>query len=221
MLGTAAVAIWCDVEPEIRDEFDDWHTHEHFPERLGIPGFLRGSRWVSADGGKGYFILYEVEAPETLTSAPYLERLNNPTPWSRKMMAHHPGMVRSLCSVRSTFGAGLADAMLTIRFSPTAQAHANLIQWLSTDLLPKLPMRRGMVGAHLLRDAANTHHAPTLEQKIRGGDKAADWIVLVNGYRADAVKQLAASELNEAALVAHGAARGSTARVYKFAYSLE
>ena len=52
MLGAAAVAIWCEVAPEIREEFDDWHAHEHMPERLAIPGFLRGSRWVSADGGK-------------------------------------------------------------------------------------------------------------------------------------------------------------------------
>ncbi len=49
----AAVTIWCDVAPEVREEFDDWHAHEHMPERLSIPGFLRGSRWVAADGGSG------------------------------------------------------------------------------------------------------------------------------------------------------------------------
>jgi hypothetical protein len=220
MLGAAAVAIWCDVEPGIREEFDDWHAHEHMPERLGIPGFLRGSRWVSADGGKGYFILYEVEALETLTSAPYLERLNNPTPWSREMMARHLNMVRSLCAVRSTFGSGLAEALLTIRFSPGLQAAARLIQWLSADLLPTLPMRRGVISAHLLQDAARTQAAPTTEQKIRGGDKAADWVLLVNGYGGDAVERLAAEELNEAALVAHGAVPGSIARVYRLAYVL-
>jgi hypothetical protein len=42
--GQAAVAIWCDVAPEARAQFDDWHAHEHMPERLSIPGFLRGSR---------------------------------------------------------------------------------------------------------------------------------------------------------------------------------
>jgi len=220
MPGSAAVAIWCDVAPEIREEFDDWHAHEHFPERLSIPGFLRGSRWNSNDGGSACFVLYETADLTVLTSRAYLERLNNPTPWSRKMMPHHLGMVRSLCAVRASFGLALADTLLTLRFSPQPQAADGLIRWLSTDLLPKLPMRRGLVGAQLLQDAASTNAAPTAEQKIRGGDKSADWVLLVNGYGTDAVSRLVAEELNEAALVAHGATSGSIGHIYKLAYTL-
>ena len=51
LLGQAALAMWWEVADEWRQEFEDWHTHEHFPERMGVPGFLRGSRWASADGG--------------------------------------------------------------------------------------------------------------------------------------------------------------------------
>src|SRR5258708_9806592 len=91
----AAVTIWCDVAAEVREEFDDWHAHEHMPERLSIPGFLRGSRWVAADGGSGYFMLYEARDESTITAGPYLERLNNPTPWSRKMMPHHRNMAQT------------------------------------------------------------------------------------------------------------------------------
>ena len=202
MLGAAAVAIWCDVDPQIKDEFDDWHAHEHMPERLAIPGFLRGSRWVSVDGLNAYFVLYELRDLAVLTAGPYLERLNHPTPWSTKMMPHHRNMVRSLCRVESSFGVGLGEAMLTIRLK--AQAGA--------ELLPGLPARRGLVAAHLLHDAGAVQGAPTTEQKIRGGDKAADWIVLVNGYDFDAVG-LAADELD-------GAAPGSITRVYKLAYTL-
>ena len=50
MLGKAAVAMWWDISPEMRAEWEDWHTHEHMPERLGIPGFLRGTRWVADSG---------------------------------------------------------------------------------------------------------------------------------------------------------------------------
>jgi len=49
-VSAAAVTIWCDVAPEVKDEYDDWHVHEHMPERLAIPGFQRGSRWVLVDG---------------------------------------------------------------------------------------------------------------------------------------------------------------------------
>lgn len=58
--GRGALAMWWDIHPAIRAEFEDWHTHEHFPERLALPGFLRGSRWADADGGAGFFVLYEV-----------------------------------------------------------------------------------------------------------------------------------------------------------------
>src|SRR5262245_21644290 len=117
MQGRAAIAMWWDVLPEMRPEWEDWHTREHMPERLAIPGFLRGTRWVSGDS---YFVLYEVDHLATLTGGAYLERLNNPTPWSRKMMPHHRNMVRSLCDVRAGWGGGLPPALATIRFSPTS-----------------------------------------------------------------------------------------------------
>ena len=44
----------------------------------------------------------------TITGGAYLERLNNPTPWSRKMMPHHRNMVRSLCRAASGLGRRLA-----------------------------------------------------------------------------------------------------------------
>jgi len=217
MLGNAAVTIWANVAQAVREEFDDWHAHEHMPERLAIPGFLRGTRWVSVDGDNSYFVLYETEALETVTSRPYLERLNNPTPWSRKVMPYHRNMVRSLCRVESRFGAALAQAMLTIRLSPQDGAQERLKKWL-LGFLPTLPSRKGLVAAHLLMDAARTEL--TAEQKIRGGDGTADWVVLVNGYDADAVAGMAANELGRENLAARGAAPGSISRIYRLAYSL-
>ena len=219
MLGAAAVAIWCDVDLKIKDAFDDWHTHEHMPERLAIPGFLRGSRWVAADGSNGYFMLYEAAGLDTIASGPYLERLNNPTPWSRKMMQHHLGMTRSLCCVQASHGSGLARAMLTVRCSPLPGAEERFGSWLFTELLPKLPSRKGLVAAHFLK-AAEARGEQTTEQKIRGGDAAADWVVLVNGYSVGAVAALAAEELGESALAAHGAAPGWVASVYELAFSM-
>jgi hypothetical protein len=186
MPGAAAVVIWCDVEFGIKDEFDDWHAHEHMPERLSIPGFLRASRWVSGDGRNGYFMLYEAQDEATVTAGPYLQRLNDPTPWSRKMMPHHRNMVRSLCRVHVSFGAGLGHALLTARFAPEPGQAEPLERWLSAELLPSLP-RKGIVAAQLLRRIGQPAGSPTTEQQLRGGDASADWIVLVHGYSADAL----------------------------------
>ena len=173
MLGCAAVAMWWDVAPAMRAEWEHWHSSEHMPERLAIPGFLRGTRWVARSGEPSYFVLYEVADLATITSGAYLERLNNPTPWSRKMMPHHRNMVRSLCAVRAGWGGGVAQALATVRFSPTSG-------------LPRLPQGQGLTGAHLL-ESQPMPAAPTAEQKIRGGDASADWVLLVGGYDADAL----------------------------------
>jgi hypothetical protein len=175
MLGKAAVTIWCDVAADARAEFDDWHAHEHMPERLSIPGFLRGSRWVSADGGS-YFMLYEAKDEATITGGAYLERLNDPTPWSRRMMPHHRNMARSLCRVVAGEGTGLGGAMLTLRL-PADPSFS----------VAGLASRKGLVAAGLLENIARPDAPQTTEQKIRGGDAAADWILLVTGYDGEAV----------------------------------
>src|SRR5258706_4479824 len=181
MLGSAAVTMWWDVAPEVKSEWEDWHSREHMPERLAIPGFLRGTRWVAESGDPSYFVLYEVVELATITAGPYLERLNNPTPWSRKMMPHHLNMVRSLCVLRAGWGGGLPHTLATVRFSPRAGER------------PKLPQRKGLTRAHLL-ESQPMPGAQTAEQKIRGGDRTADWVLLAGGYDVEATKSLLDSQ---------------------------
>lgn len=193
LLGRAAVAMWWDMAPALRAEFEDWHSHEHFPERMGIPGFLRGSRWASAAGGEGFFVIYELDAYETLTSPHYLARLNSPTPWSAKMMPHHRNMVRSQCRVIESFGGGVAGAMMTVRLSP-ADGKAEALRSHLAATLPALPLQPGLTGSHLLQTQTPVA-AMTKEQRIRGGDAEADWIVLVTGYDATVAGEAVAKML--------------------------
>lgn len=199
MLGRAAVAIWFDTTAQVRAELEDWHSHEHMPERLRIPGFLRGTRWIAASGEPSYFVLYETARLSVAASAPYLERLNEPTPWSRRMMPHHHRMTRSLCRVRATFGAGVAQAIATVRFSGK----------FSGKELADLPRRKGLSAAHFLQAQA-TPAAQTEEQRIRGGDASADRVLLIGGYDAGAV-EAAAGALSPA---------GATLGLYRLAYCL-
>lgn len=182
MLGRAAVAMWWDIAHDMRAQFEDWHSHEHMPERLRIPGFLRGTRWIAQSGEPSYFVLYEAARLATLTSGAYLERLNDPTPWSRRMMPHHLNMVRSLCRVRARHGAGVPAALATLRFSKSR---------LPAEAIALLPRRKGLTHAHILKSQP-LPAAPTLEQKIRGGDAQADSILLIGGYDGEAVADAAA-----------------------------
>lgn len=219
MLGRAAVAMWWDIAPEMKTEFEDWHSHEHMPERLEIPGFLRGTRWIALSGEPSYFVLYEAARLSTVVGGAYLERLNNPTPWSQKMMPHHRNMVRSLCRVRASFGGAVAHAVATIRFAPSRGSARSLSQWLIGDAMPALPDAKGLTGAHLL-ESQPTAGTQTTEQQIRGKDAAADWVLLVCGYEPQAVQAVVANQLSTDALDAHGASPGAALGLYRPAHCL-
>jgi hypothetical protein len=218
LLGKAALAMWWDVSVQERPGFEHWHAHEHFPERLAIAGFRRASRWTSAEGGEGFFVMYELEDHAVLASAPYAARLNAPSPWSTRMMPLHRNMVRSQCQVLRSHGALTARHALTIRFSP-ADGSAQSLQRGLGELAASVAMRPGLVGLHVLR-----HEAPplavTAEQKIRGnGDRVADWVLVACGYDTAALHTLGQAELGEAGLHALGAAPGAERHLYGLAYS--
>lgn len=219
LLGQAAVAMWWNVHPDQRAEFGDWHSHEHFPERLGIPGFRRGSRWTSTLEADGFFILYELETYETLTSKGYLDRLNAPTPWSKKMMPHHLNMVRSQCRVAESFGGGVATSLATIRLSPETGKEAGLRAAIGSKLR-ELATKPGLTGAHLLFTDTPKTSAPTAEQRIRGSDGVADWIVLLSGYDADAVESVVTGELSASALQRAGARENVMTGLYRLGYTM-
>lgn len=217
LLGHAAMLLSFDVVPEAIVEHDDWHTHEHLPERLSILGFLRGTRWVAVDGQPRYMVLYEVAQLATLNSDAYLQRLNNPTPWTSKMMPNYRGMSRGLCTVTASVGFGVGHVGLLLRFRPQASSEAPMHKWLVDDLLPTLPSRPGLGSAHLLEGAMS---APmTNEQRIRGADAGVDWALFVTGYDQDALTQLADGDLHAARLSEHGATSVQSG-IYRMDYSL-
>jgi hypothetical protein len=203
-----------DLLPEAIAEHDDWHTHEHLPERLSIPGFLRGSRWVATQGQPRYLVLYEVGELATLTSAAYLERLNNPSAWTSKMMPHYRRMSRGLCVVAGSFGVGMGNVTYLIRFKPRAEAAESLRRWLLHEVLPALPARRGIGSAHLLEGGSE---APmTREQRIRGTDASVDSALLLMGYDSNALL-----ELSRGALARHELERRGATEVVHGLYSID
>jgi len=218
LLGKSAVAMWWKVRSEQRSEFGDWHSHEHFPERMSIPGFRRGSRWTSTDEAGGFFVLYELDQYETLTSNAYRDRLNAPTPWSTRMMPHHLDMVRSQCRVAASFGGGVARSLATIRFSPDFARETDLKTAL-VGILRALAPKPGLTGAHLLLTDTPRRTSPTTEQRIRGADRVADWIVLVAGYDPDVVQKVVADQLSSSALRFAGARENSTIGHYTLEFT--
>jgi hypothetical protein len=206
-----------DVEADAIEEHDRWHTHEHLPERLAIPGFRRGTRWIATEGGPRYMVLYEVESLGTLASQAYLARLNSPTPWTTKMMPHYRGMNRGLCAVLGSFGFGQGGTAALIRFAPEASHSASLNRWLLEEALPGVPQKPGLGSAHLLQGAQTA--AMTNEQRIRGADRGVDSALIITGYNSKAVAEYANELCTAGGLPDRGAVEVNCA-TYRASYSL-
>src|SRR4249920_2247325 len=119
MAGQPGVlAIFNDCRDGREAEFDAWFQGEHLQERLAVPGFLFGRRHQAISGSVGYFNFYLVESPDVLTSKPYLERLDNPTPMTKRIMsAVFLNMNRTVCRRTIRRGAFRGAFAVTARFN--------------------------------------------------------------------------------------------------------
>jgi len=216
LCSDAAMVLFYDIQGDGADH-DDWHSYEHFHERLSVPGFLRATRWVATEGAPRYMVTYEVSGVEVATSPGYLDRLNDPTPWTSEMMPRFRGMTRGFCRVAASSGFGLGNAAVALRFAPAQGAEERLTDWLAGDVLPALASRRGMVGAHLFQP---TPPPPmTREQSLRGPDKAMPWLVIATAYEAAALERAAAEHLAPEALRDKGASDEITLGRYALHYT--
>jgi len=221
LLGKGVAAIWHNVAPDVQPDYNHWHVHEHVPERVSIPGFLRGRRYVAIDGEPEFFHFYETESLATLTSEAYLSRLNDPTPWTQRIGPSIKDNNRSLCEVAASVGIGGGAAILTGRISVEDGRDDDFAQWLSGELFPDLTERPGIVAAHLLRGDHKSSSVQTEEKAMRDRpDDVADWVLFVEGIEVDPLDPLwRGGELSEAALKANGA-RSAALGTYRLHYGL-
>ena len=84
LLGNGALMIWHDIATDGESDYNEWHSKEHMLERVAVPGFHRGHRGRAVSGSPQYINWYEVDDVDVLTSKAYLDRLNDPTPWTPK-----------------------------------------------------------------------------------------------------------------------------------------
>jgi hypothetical protein len=215
LLGQGVVAIWNDVAPEGRAEFYEWHNREHMPERVGIPGFLRGRRWRAMSGAAEYFTLYEAESTAVLAGPHYLERLNNPTPATRHVIpSYFRNMVRGVCHVHFSAGVGIGGAVATLRLGSTPGHEAELERRIAEGLsaIAAMPM---VTGAHLCAADRDASTIATTERKSHGA-AVPDWLVMIEATAPDH-----ANEACEALLAADLRKSGARDEMQRGLYRLE
>lgn len=213
--GQALLSLWNGFDPERLDEYDLWHTREHVPERLAIPGMLRARRFHRGEGPLPPFLtLYELESSAVLASQPYRRLLETPTVWSQRMRPSFRDFFRVGHRVVLSLGGGSGGVLMATTFDSLSRPEG---AW---QELAELVLRETRATAiHVLvRDEAV---APVPFAVPAGGVCHADGAaVMVECYDRGRLPGVAA--VLDAALNRHGLAEGRGAwTTYELAYLLD
>ncbi|MCP5157642.1 MAG: hypothetical protein H6983_25940 [Ectothiorhodospiraceae bacterium] len=167
------LAIWANVDPDYQLEFVRWHNCEHVPERVAIPGFQVGRRYRACGPERQYLMFYETDDPQVMASAPYLQSQNNPTPWTRRSIAHFRDTLRTIYTLVASEGAAPrfdAPYLLLVRSNPPQQADGEqaVIDWYREEHLPRLVAVDGVHRGRLYRADDAVSGIVTAERKVHG-----------------------------------------------------
>ena len=154
--GQAALALWVDIDPADQTLFEHWHSHEHVQERVGCPGWLRGSRFKGLTRPGRYLLFYDADKAAAFESETYYARLRSPSEMSRALFPKFRNTSRTVCAVEQRWGEGIGAAVLTLRMKASNVA--------PFDKLASPETAR----VDLLSGRANIGQAQTAEKELRG-----------------------------------------------------
>ena len=170
------MAFWASFENHDLHRYVEWHNCEHLAERVSIPGFQTGRRY-RVDGVDGRFLqFYETETSSVLGSKPYLDALNNPTPWTKKALTWFRDPIRNIyeligsCGEPSLFA---APYLAALRFNLDDNQDDDLLPTYSGEWLGALCEIPHVLRARLYRVDEDISKIMTSERKIYSGGPGA------------------------------------------------
>ncbi|NDH63826.1 MAG: hypothetical protein EBY18_19780 [Alphaproteobacteria bacterium] len=146
--GQAVLALWVDIDPADDSLFEHWHSREHVQERVGCPGWLRGSRFRGVETPGRYLLFYDAETTAAFESPEYYARLGNPTEMSRAIFPKFRDTWRTVCTVEQRWGEGIGAAALTLRTTVGNTAPFDTLAGLQTARVDMLAGQANLGQAH-------------------------------------------------------------------------
>lgn len=182
--GTGFLAIWHDIQADGEADYNRWHTQEHMPERLGIPGFERGRRGVDWNRDRHrYLTLYEGQSVDVFGSEAYRARLNAPSAWSQRTMPYFTNFVRCACRTAASLGKGIGGAMATVRLGLESDPAKAELSSASHAMAARILLLEGVTSVHIGLALPAVSNVKTNESELRKrtGEELFDAVVLVDG----------------------------------------
>jgi hypothetical protein len=178
LLGAGAVIVWNDVTEQGRAQFYDWHDKEHIPERLAIPGFRRGRRYINPGHSPEWLTLYEADDIDVVVSPHYLARLNAPTPATTSTLRYFRNTSRAVCRIVHTAGTSSGGHALAMRVDMAGSQSEAMCAHFGADVFPRILALTGVVACHLYAADQDASHLRTAESDTREFD-VPSWVLLV------------------------------------------
>ena len=140
-----------DFSPAHEDEFHDWYDLEHIPERLRVPGFLNGERWISDENPKQTICTYDLANHAVMSSPAYMAvGWGNASVWTKRVTNIAHRMLRfegeQLLPGDATAPANAGGLLMaSMNVDPAAEAEFN--EWYNKEHLPQLAAVPGVICA--------------------------------------------------------------------------
>jgi hypothetical protein len=138
--GILLAAMDFSAAPE--DEFHDWYDLEHVPERLRVPGFVNGQRWIGANDPKLSVATYDLDNVGVLKSAPYMALAGeNSSPWTKRTARFRRSLMRyegDQLFPGDLSAPSQAAALLVIAMNIAPEHESDFNEWYNTEHIPTL-----------------------------------------------------------------------------------
>ena len=199
LLGKGALLNWGGVLPKHDLDYNLWHSLEHMPERMSVKGFLRAFRCVGLKGTNDndkYFMMYDVKSKGILSSKQYLNRLNNPTDWTSKILSKYVYPSRAICEVIKTKSLtnGLSGFFVTIRYLSQNNDIKNFY-----NISDEIMCQNGIFSIHCFQSDREISLLKTKEKIIRSyqgnEDEIIDYAVVIECLNINKVKKFLSNYL--------------------------
>jgi len=115
MSNKGFLAIWCEIGAEDLSDYRAWITKEHIADRTFLPGWNGARFCVDVTNERAHFFLYATENKDVFSAQPYLNVLNNPSPWTIRIMPKFGPFDRALGEQLFKLGNGFGSYMMVSR----------------------------------------------------------------------------------------------------------
>lgn len=160
------LAIWCEIEQDDLTDYRNWLTQEHISDRIYSPGFLGVRLCASVENERSHFFLYCTEGPEVMKAPPYQHILNNPSPWTKRIMVKFGPFDRAAGERLVKIGRGFGSHVLVSRVRTSGVA---LDPVKARDALRSFIDLPNTVGVRLMKTDRDHTSIKSAEKLMRSG----------------------------------------------------